>query len=122
MAAGFDFLQAAMQTRRDESFRRMTTILAVSAVVGGCGSSNEKDGADKGNAGVLVVIPPVPEHVRRMAEDASLNPATDTFYVSQDGSIVVGTSRQRTPGPAGPAAEVVTFRWTAATGPVDLTS
>jgi len=100
----------------------MTTILALSAVVGGCGSSNEKDGADKGNAGVLVVIPPVPEHVRRMAEDASLNPATDTFYVSQDGSIVVGKSSQRTPGPAGPAAEVVTFRWTAATGSVDLTS
>jgi hypothetical protein len=58
----------------------MTTILALSAVVGGCGSSNEKDGADEGNAGVLVVIPPVPEHVGRMAEDASLNPATDTFY------------------------------------------
>jgi uncharacterized membrane protein len=57
-----------------------------------------------------------------MAEDASLNPATDSFYVSQDGSIVVGTSWQRTPGPAGPAAEVVTYRWTAATGSVDLTS
>jgi uncharacterized membrane protein len=109
----------------------MTTILALCGIVGGCGrssnekdgrGSNEKDGADTGNARGLVVIPPVPEHVRRMAEDASLNPATDAFYVSQDGSIVVGKSSQRTPGPAGPAAEVVTFRWTAATGSVDLTS
>jgi uncharacterized membrane protein len=100
----------------------MAPILALSAAVGGCGTSHAKDGVDAGSAGVLIVIPPVPEQVRRMAEDASLNPATDTFYVSQDGSIVVGTSSQRTPGPAGPAADVVTYRWTAATGSVDVTS
>lgn len=115
-----------MQIDRDNSYQRIAALLALSALVGACGKTgNDRpttpQDANTAPAG-LVVIPPVPEQLSRMAADASLNAGTDAFYVSDDGSIVVGRSSQRTPGPAGPPADVVTYRWTAASGSVDLTS